>query len=49
MYSFFTDALYEQVIKDIKEEFNYNSEEAMSLLLNGGLVIHSTVDPRFNL
>ncbi len=46
MYSFFTDALYEQVIKDIKEEFNYNSEEAMSLLLNGGLVIHSTVDPK---
>lgn len=46
MYSFFTDALYDQVLKDIKEEFNYNSEEAISLLINSGLVVHSTVDPK---
>lgn len=46
IYSYFTDALYEQLIEDIIEEYGYNNEEASSFLINSGLVIHSTIDPQ---
>jgi penicillin-binding protein 1A len=49
MYSFFTDALYEQLIADLLEsdQFTFTTrEEAQNYLLNSGLTIHSTIDPR---
>ncbi len=45
IYSYFTDALYDQVINDLKEEYGYNDEEATSFLVNSGLTIHATIDP----
>lgn len=46
IYSYFTDAVYEQVLKDLKEKYHYTAEEATSYLINGGLTIYSTVDPK---
>jgi penicillin-binding protein 1A len=46
IYSYFTDALFENVVEDIMEEYNYTEEEAISFLINSGLVIHSTIDPK---
>ncbi|HCX63724.1 MAG TPA: hypothetical protein DHN33_00755, partial [Eubacteriaceae bacterium] len=49
MYSYFTDALYENLVDDLmqSEEFTFQTrEEAQNYLLNSGLVIHSTIDPR---
>ncbi|MBF7095776.1 transglycosylase domain-containing protein [Alkalibacter mobilis] len=48
IYSFFTDALYDQLTADLlaNEDFNFESkEEAQNYLLNSGLTIHSTIDP----
>lgn len=44
-YSYFTDAVYQQVLEDIMEKYNYTEDAATDLLLNGGLIINSTVDP----
>jgi penicillin-binding protein 1A len=44
-YSYFTDAVYTEVVDDLMEEYDYTIDEATTLLLNGGLVIKSTVDP----
>jgi penicillin-binding protein 1A len=44
-YTYFTDAVYEQVLEDIQTTYNYSYEAAENLLLNGGLKIYSTVDP----
>jgi penicillin-binding protein 1A len=45
IYSYFTDAVYQQVLDDIMEKYNYTEDAATDLLLNGGLIINSTVDP----
>ena len=45
IYSYFTDAVYQQVLSDIMEKYNYTEDAATDLLLNGGLIINSTVDP----
>lgn len=44
-YTYFTDAVYTQVLNDIMEKYNYTSDAATNLILNGGLKIYSTVDP----
>lgn len=49
IYSYFTDELYVQIIQDLMEsdQFNFASEqEAENYLLNSGLTIHSTIDPK---
>ncbi|MGI6348925.1 MAG: hypothetical protein GX245_05960 [Eubacteriaceae bacterium] len=46
VYSYFTDALYEQLLKDMVNKYGYTQESAQDTLLNGGLVIHSTLDPQ---
>lgn len=46
IYSYFTDALIEQIIADLKKEYGYPREVAFNIIFSGGLEIHSTVDPR---
>lgn len=43
-YSYFTDALYEQLLKDMINEHGYTKAEAQEALLNGGLTVQSTLD-----
>ncbi len=43
-YSYFTDALYYQVIEDLQEDHGYTEDAAIDLVLNGGLRIYATVD-----
>ncbi|NMC56538.1 MAG: hypothetical protein GYA50_04885 [Eubacteriaceae bacterium] len=43
-YSYFTDALYNQLLSDMVNKHGYTKEEAQEALLNGGLVIQSTID-----
>lgn len=45
VYSYFTDAVYEQVVNDIAEKYNYSKEDASTFILNNGLTIKTTVDP----
>ena len=43
--SWFTDALYNQLLTQLQEDLNYTKEEAQELIFSGGLRIYSTVDP----
>ncbi len=45
LYTYFTDAVYNEVLEDLMEKYNYRRDDAVDLLLNGGLRIYSTVDP----
>ena len=45
-YSYFTDAVYENIMTDLMATYDYSEEEASEYLLNGGLTIESTVDPK---
>lgn len=45
-YSYFTDAIYESIMEDLMETYHYTDTEASEILLNGGLTIESTVDPK---
>ncbi|NLW69968.1 MAG: hypothetical protein GX061_02645 [Eubacteriaceae bacterium] len=45
-YTYFTDAVYTEVLEDLMVEYNYTREAATELLLNGGLKIYATVDPQ---
>ena len=45
-FSYFTDALIEQLITDFETEYGYTREMASNLIFSGGLEIHATVDPR---
>ncbi len=42
--SYFTDALIEQIISDMKEELGYTETQAYNALYRGGLTIYSTQD-----
>ncbi len=44
IYSYFTDAVYTEVVNDIMAEYNYTQEEASAFVLNSNLTIKSTVD-----
>ena len=43
--SWFTDALYTQLLSQLQEDLNYTADEAKELIFSGGLRIYSTVDP----
>lgn len=43
--SYFSDALYEQVLEDLVEVAGYTDSMAQTLLTSGGLRIESTMDP----
>ena len=43
--SWFTDALYTQLLSQLQENLNYTADEAKELIFSGGLRIYSTVDP----
>ena len=42
--SWFTDALYTQLLNQLQEDLNYSADEAKELIFSGGLRIYSTVD-----
>lgn len=42
--SYFTDALINEVLKDLQEELNYSESQASNLLYRGGLKIYTTQD-----
>ncbi len=44
-YSYFTDALIEQIVADLGEQYGYTRQEALALIYSGGLKIYSTEDP----
>lgn len=43
--SYFTDALYYELLGDLQEKLNMTEDEARSMIFNGGLRVYSTVDP----
>ena len=43
--SWFTDALYTELLSQLQEDLNYTADEAKELIFSGGLRIYSTVDP----
>ncbi len=43
--SYFTDAVIDQIIKDMMSEHNYTKEYATTVLYNGGLQIYLSMDP----
>lgn len=43
--SYFTDAVYVQLMNDLQEKLNMTAEEAQSMIFNGGLRVYTTVDP----
>lgn len=46
IYSWFTEALISDVIKDISIKYNITEKSARMMVLKGGLNIYSTVDPK---
>lgn len=44
-YSYFTDALIEQLVEDLGTEYGYDRVEAMDIIYTGGLTIYSTENP----
>ena len=45
-YSYFTDAMIEQIYDDLQERLGYTRSEAEHLLYYGGLTIYTTQDPQ---
>lgn len=43
--SYFKDALIEQIIADLNEQYGYSREIASNIIYSGGLEIYSTMDP----
>ena len=43
--SYFTDAVYEQLMTDLTEKLNYTKEEAQEMIFSGGLRVQTTMDP----
>lgn len=43
--SYFTDAVIEEVLQDLKELKGYSDTQAYNMLYGGGLQIHTTMDP----
>lgn len=44
-YSYFTDALIEQLVEDLGKEYGYSRSESIDLIYTGGLTIYSTENP----
>ena len=45
VFSFFTDAVYNQVCDDLQSKLGYSASQSYKLLYSGGLQIYSTMDP----
>lgn len=45
VYSYFTDAVIDEVIADLQEELGYTQTQAYKMLYSGGLRIYTTMDP----
>ena len=45
VFSYFTDAVYNQVSNDLQEKLGYSASQAYQLLYRGGIQIYSTMDP----
>lgn len=45
VFSYFTDAVYNQVCDDLQSKLGYSASQAYKLLYSGGLQIYSTMDP----
>ncbi len=43
--SYFTDAIYYELLNDLQEKLNMTADEAKSMIFNGGLRVYTTVDP----
>ena len=44
-YSYYKDALIDQIIEDLQEQYKYSRTYASDLVLSGGLEIYTTMDP----
>ena len=45
IFSYFTDAVYNQVCDDLQSKLGYSASQSYKLLYSGGLQIYSTMDP----
>ena len=45
VFSYFTDAVYNQVCDDLQSKLGYSASQSYQLLYSGGLQIYSTMDP----
>ncbi len=45
VFSYFTDAVIEQVVDDLQSRLGYTQTQAYNLLYSGGLTIYTTMDP----
>lgn len=45
VFSYFTDAVYNQVCDDLQAKLGYSASQSYKLLYSGGLQIYSTMDP----
>lgn len=45
VFSYFTDAVYNQVCDDLQSKLDYSASQSYKLLYSGGLQIYSTMDP----
>lgn len=45
IFSWYEDALLQQIVKDLTATYRYNEEEAWNLIYSGGLTIYSALDP----
>ena len=45
VFSYFTDAVYNQVCDDLQSKLGYSTSQSYKLLYSGGLQIYSTMDP----
>lgn len=46
VYSYFTDAVIDEVIADLQKELGYTQTQAYKMLYSGGLRIYTTMDPK---
>ncbi|MFV0413268.1 MAG: transglycosylase domain-containing protein [Oscillospiraceae bacterium] len=44
VYSYFSDQVFEDVVKDLMEKYSWNKETAVSYMFTGGLKVYTTVD-----
>ena len=45
VFSYFTDAVFDEVLNDLMEQYGYTQTQASNLLYSGGLSIFTTMDP----
>lgn len=44
-FSYFTDAVFDEVLSDLMEQYGYTQTQASNMLYSGGLSIYTTMDP----